>query len=203
MIIKKFVIGEIANNNYLLVENNEAILIDCTDIIPELDATLKEYNAELKSVLLTHGHFDHIKGVKNLQDKYNITVYLHEDDRELLEKTNEFMDMVMMPHINIPHIDIYIKDGDKIKFADKEIDVIHLPGHTQGGVGYKIDNTLFSGDTIFLGTVGRTDLPGGDYEQLKRSIQERIFTLDENIMIYTGHGAETSVGQEKRYNSMV
>ena len=109
----------------------------------------------------------------------------------------------MMPHINIPHIDIYIKDGDKIKFADKEIDVIHLPGHTQGGVGYKIDNTLFSGDTIFLGTVGRTDLPGGDYEQLKRSIRERIFTLDENIMIYTGHGAETSVGQEKRYNSMV
>ena len=168
-----------------------------------MDATLKDYNAELKSVLLTHGHFDHIKGVKKLQDKYNITVYLHEDDRELLEKTNEFMDMVMMPHINIPHIDIYIKDGDKIKFADKEIDVIHLPGHTQGGVGYKIDNTLFSGDTIFLGTVGRTDLPGGDYEQLKRSIRERIFTLDENIMIYTGHGAETSVGQEKRYNSMV
>ena len=203
MIVRKFVIGEIANNNYLLVENNEAVLIDCTDRIPELEATLKEYDAVLKKVLITHGHFDHVKGVKMLQDKYDIQVYMHEGDKKLLEETNDFLGSLGMPKIDIPRIDVYLKDGDKIDLAGKEIEVIYLPGHTQGGVGYKVDNMIFSGDTIFLGSVGRTDLPGGDFEQLKTSIKERLFTLDENIIIYTGHGAETSVGYEKKYNSFV
>lgn len=203
MLVRKFVVGDMANNNYLLTENGEALLIDCTDIIPELEVTLKEYDATLKTILITHGHFDHIKGIKRLQEKYDVKVYMHEADKELVEGTNEFMDMVRMPHIDIPKIDVYLKDNDKIKFADKEIDVIHLPGHTQGGVGYKVDDMIFSGDTIFLGTVGRTDLPGGNYEQLKSSIRERLFTLSDDIVIYTGHGADTTVGQEKKYNSLV
>lgn len=203
MIIKKFVVGDIANNNYLLIEGKEALLVDCTDTIPELDSTLKEYKAILKKVLITHGHFDHIKGVKKLQDNYKITVYMHEADKEIVENTNSFLGMVGMPSIDIPKIDVYLKDRDKIKFANKKFEVIHLPGHTPGGVGYKIDNMIFSGDTIFLGTVGRTDLPGGDFEQLKSSIKEKLFTLDENTTIYTGHGADTTVGQEKKYNSFV
>ena len=203
MIFKKFTVGEMGNNNYLLVDNGEAALIDVTGTIPELDAVLKENNAQLKYVFLTHAHFDHIMGLKALQDKYQIKVYMHQDDKEILEGTNKFLTAVGMDPIEIPTVDVYLKDGDKVKVGNAELDVIHLPGHTPGGVGYKYEHWLFAGDTIFMNSIGRTDLPGGDHQTLVNSIKERIFTLDDNVMIYTGHGADTSVEYEKKYNSFV
>lgn len=203
MILRKFVVGDMANNNYLLIDNGEAGLIDSTGLIPELDSVLKENNAELKYVFLTHAHFDHIGGVKKLQDKYGVKVYLHEDDKKTLDSTNDFMQAVGLPPIDVPEIDVWLKGGDKVKVGNMELDVIHLPGHTPGGVGYKIDNMLFSGDTIFMSSVGRTDLPGGDSATLQKSIKEKIFTLDDNTIIYTGHGTDTSVGFEKKYNGVV
>ena len=203
MILRKFVVGDMANNNYLLIDNGEAGLIDSTGLIPELDSVLKENNAELKYVFLTHAHFDHIGGVKRLQDKYGVKVYLHEDDKKTLDSTNDFMQAVGLPQIDVPEVDVWLKDGDKVKIGEMELDVMHLPGHTPGGVGYKIDNMLFSGDTIFMSSVGRTDLPGGDSATLQKSIKERIFTLDDNTIIYTGHGTDTSVGFEKKYNGVV
>lgn len=203
MIFKKFTVGEMGNNNYLLVDNGEAALIDVTGTIPELDAVLKENNAQLKYVFLTHAHFDHIMGLKALQDKYQIKVYMHQDDKEILEGTNKFLTAVGMDPIEIPTVDVYLKDGDKVKVGNAELDVIHLPGHTPGGVGYKYEHWLFAGDTIFMNSIGRTDLPGGDHQTLVNSIKERIFTLDDNVIIYTGHGADTSVEYEKKYNSFV
>ena len=203
MIFKKFTVGEMGNNNYLLVDNGEAALIDVTGTIPELDAVLKENNAQLKYVFLTHAHFDHIMGLKALQDKYQIKVYMHQDDKEILDGTNNFLTAVGMDPIEIPTVDVYLKDGDKVKVGNAELDVIHLPGHTPGGVGYKYEHWLFAGDTIFMNSIGRTDLPGGDHQTLVNSIKERIFTLDDNVIIYTGHGADTSVEYEKKYNSFV
>ncbi len=203
MIFKKFTVGEMGNNNYLLVDNGEAALIDVTGTIPELDAVLKENNAQLKYVFLTHAHFDHIMGLKALQDKYQIKVYMHQDDKEILGGTNNFLTAVGMDTIEIPTVDVYLKDGDKVKVGNAELDVIHLPGHTPGGVGYKYEHWLFAGDTIFMNSIGRTDLPGGDHQTLVNSIKERIFTLDDNVIIYTGHGADTSVEYEKKYNSFV
>ena len=203
MIFKKFTVGEMGNNNYLLVDNGEAALIDVTGTIPELDAVLKENNAELKYVFLTHAHFDHIMGLKALQDKYSIKVYMHQDEKEILDGTNNFLTAVGMDPIEIPTVDVYLKDGDKVKVGNAELDVIHLPGHTPGGVGYKYEHWLFAGDTIFMNSIGRTDLPGGDHQTLVNSIKERIFTLDDNVIIYTGHGADTSVEYEKKYNSFV
>lgn len=200
MIFRKFVVGDMANNNYLLIDNGEAALIDCTGDIPELDVVLKENDAELKSILLTHSHFDHVAGVKKLQEKYNCKVYLHEADRKSLETTNDFMHAVGLPPIDIPRVDVFLKDGDKVKLGNIELDVIHMPGHTEGGVGYKTDNMIFSGDTVFLGTVGRTDLPGGDYDTIKNSIETKLFTLDDNTILYPGHGSDTTVGYEKKYN---
>lgn len=200
MFLKKFIVGEMGNNNYLLIDGNEGVLIDCTGEIPELFAVLKEHNATLKSILLTHAHFDHIGGVKKLQEKTGAKVYLHENDKEILEGTNAFMQAVGMPEIDIPEIDIWLKGNDKIKFGETELNVIHLPGHTPGGVGYLTDNIIFSGDTVFLNSIGRTDLPGGNYNELKSSIKNKIFTLDDRTIIYTGHGSETSVGYEKKYN---
>ncbi len=203
MIFKKFTVGEMGNNNYLLVDNGEAALIDVTGTIPELDAVLKENNAELKYVFLTHAHFDHIMGLKALQDKYSIKVYMHQDEKEILDGTNNFLTAVGMDPIEIPTVDVYLKDGDKVKVGNAELDVIHLPGHTPGGVGYKYEHWLFAGDTIFMNSIGRTDLPGGNHQTLVNSIKERIFTLDDNVIIYTGHGADTSVEYEKKYNSFV
>lgn len=203
MIFKKFTVGEMGNNNYLLVDNGEAALIDVTGTIPELDAVLKENNAQLKYVFLTHAHFDHIMGLKALQDKYQIKVYMHQDEKEILDGTNNFLTAVGMEPIEIPTVDVYLKDGDKVKVGNVELDVIHLPGHTPGGVGYKYEHWLFAGDTIFMNSIGRTDLPGGDHQTLVNSIKERIFTLDDNVIIYTGHGADTSVEYEKKYNSFV
>lgn len=203
MILKTFSVGEMGNNNYLLIDNNEAVLIDCSDIIPELDAVLKEHNADLKYILLTHAHFDHISGVTATLKNHNAKVAIHIDDKENLETTNEFMNMVGLPEIDVPKADIFLKDGDTIKFGSKELKVIHLPGHTSGGAGFLIDNSIFAGDTIFLGSVGRTDLPTGDFETLKNSIKSKLFTLDDNTIIYTGHGPQTSVGNEKKYNSFI
>lgn len=201
MIFKKFTIGDMGNNNYLIADNGEAALIDCTGIIPELDAVLNETNSELKYVLLTHGHFDHIQGVKYLQNKYkNIKTYIHKDDMPVIEGTHDFMKSVGLEKIDIPQIDDFLNEGDKIKVGDTELKVIHLPGHTPGGVGFMTDNKLFSGDTVFLNSVGRTDLPGGDFDTLLNSIKNKIFTLDDNTIIYSGHGADTTVGYEKKYN---
>ena len=203
MILRKFIVGDMGNNNYLLVDNGEAALVDCTGIIPELDSVLKELNAELKSVFLTHAHFDHIGGIKRLQEKHDCKVYLHEDDKKTLDSTNDFMSAVGLPPIDIPNVDVWLKDGDKVKVGNEELDVIHFPGHTPGGVGYKINNMLFSGDTIFMSSVGRTDLPGGDAAVLRDTIKNKIFTLDDSTVIYPGHGTDTSVSFEKRYNSFV
>lgn len=203
MIVKKYVVGDMGNNNYLLIDGNDAVLIDCTGDIPELESFVKENGAELKAILLTHAHFDHIAGAKKLQEKAGCKVYLHKDDNEILEGTNEFMAMVGLPEIEIPSIDVYMNDGDKIKVGEVELNVIHLPGHTPGGVGFVFENKVFSGDTLFLNSVGRTDLPGGDFETLRASIQNKLFALDANTIVYTGHGAETSIDYEKKYNSFI
>lgn len=203
MILRKFVVGDMGNNNYLVADNGEAALIDCTGLIPELDSVLKELNAELKYIFLTHAHFDHIGGIKKVQEKHDCKIYLHEDDKKTLDTTNDFLQAVGMEPMDIPNIDVWLKDGDKVHVGNDEYDVIHLPGHTPGGVGYKINNMLFSGDTIFMNSVGRTDLPGGNAEVLRNSITEKVFSLDDNTIIYPGHGSDTSVGFEKKYNSFV
>lgn len=203
MILKTFTVGDMGNNNYLLIDNGEAVLIDCTGVIPELESVLNENNAKLKYILLTHAHFDHIGGVVATQKKFGAKVAIHLDDKENLETTNKFMKMVGLPEIDVPTADFYLEEGDTVKFGNEELKVIHLPGHTAGGVGFVIDNMIFSGDTIFLSSVGRTDLPTGDFETLVNSIKTKIFTLDDNTIIYTGHGAQTSVGYEKKYNSFI
>ena len=205
MIVKQFVEGFIANNNYLLIdeESKEAALIDCTDYISELGAVLKEYDAKLKYILLTHGHFDHIMGVPKIKQEFGAKVYLHKDDKELVDKSDEFMISVGMQPFEHPEIDKYIDENEEIYLGKNKIRVIHLPGHTQGGVGYLVDGMLFAGDSIFLESVGRTDLPGGNHKQLIESIKNKIFSLDGDTILYVGHGTNTTVEHEKKYNEFV
>ena len=188
----------IDNNNYLLIdeESKEAALVDCSAVEPDVKNTLEQYGAKLKYILLTHGHFDHVAGIRPTDAK----IVMHQNDLHILNQTNMYLPAFGIPEINIPEIDIYVKDGDILKLGDTEIKVIHTPGHTQGGVCYLVDDMLFSGDTVFCESVGRCDLDGGDFEQIVESIKTKIFTLPESIKIYPGHGRQTTVGWEKEHN---
>ena len=214
MIIKTFVEPPIENNNYLIVdeETKEAALVDCSaadiwDKVPYHKgnagiSTVGENrgiieNITLKYILLTHGHFDHIAGIRPNPD---IEIYMHKADLGWLESVNTYMPMMGMPEMTVPTIDKYIEDGDIIKLGNKEIKVIHTPGHTQGGVCYYTDGILFSGDTIFRESVGRCDLEGGNFDQIVESIENKIFTLPPETVIYPGHGKPTTVGWEKEHN---
>lgn len=199
MIIKTFIEPPIDNNNYLIIDEQtkEAALIDCSAVDNDINTTLNEYGATLKYILLTHGHFDHIAGIRNNPD---IKVFMHKHDMEWLKKVNQYLPMFGMPEITVPQMDVFVQDGDVIKLGDIEIKVIHTPGHTQGGICYLVDENLFSGDTIFRESVGRCDLEGGDFDQIVESIENKIFTLPSNTLIYPGHGKMTSVEWEIEHN---
>ena len=203
MFIKCFLKPPIDNNNYLIIdeETNEAALIDCSCFDIEILSEIEKNNLNLKYVLLTHGHFDHITGLNDVSD--NVKILMHKNDMEWINELNTYLPMIGMPPMQEPRIDQFISDKEIIKLGNLEIQVIHTPGHTQGGVCYYVNNNLFSGDTIFKEAVGRCDLPGGNFNQIVESIENRIFNLPEDTTIYPGHGKTTTVGWEKEHNQFL
>lgn len=202
MIIKTFVEPPIDNNNYLIVDEKtkDAALIDCSSIDDRIDEEIKKQGANLKYILLTHGHFDHIAGIRPNRFKNNPQIVMHKADSDWLNNANQYLPMFGMPEITIPKVDVFVDDGDTIQLGSLEIKVLHTPGHTQGGVCYLVDGNLFSGDTIFREAVGRCDLEGGNFNQIVESIEDKIFTLPPETVIYPGHGNITSVEWEKEHN---
>ena len=208
MILKTFIVGILENNNYLLIDENskEAVLFDCSGYVSEIEDVLKEYDAKLKYILITHGHFDHILGLEKFHEHFPETpIYAPIKDKDLIEEVATFVDRYVggLGKINVPPITKYIDENEDLSIGNNKIKIFNTPGHTKGGVCYLVDDKLFSGDTIFLGSVGRTDLPGGSYEQLKKSVQSLLTTLGEDVNIYAGHGDFTTVKYEKLYNPMM
>lgn len=205
MILKTFVMGLLEDNNYLLIDekSKEAVLVDCTEKNKAVEDAIEQYGATLKYILLTHGHFDHILGVNAFRKKYDCKVLVHEADQKLMENVNEFVSEFGMPKAEVQKIDGYVNENKVITFGDYEIKTIHTPGHTLGSVCFLVEDKLFTGDTIFYETVGRTDLSGGSFIDLKNNIRNKIFTLDENTEIYPGHGRATTVGYEKVNNKFM
>ena len=202
MLIKTLIVGDFQCNNYLVVceDTHEAALIDAGG---DYDATMLEVrkaNAKLKYVLHTHGHLDHIPGDIELKAKAGAKIFIHQADQFLVDKFKDQLMMFGLPDMEIPVVDEYVEDGQIIKVGNLELKVIHTPGHSPGSVCYLVENHLFSGDTLFKDSVGRTDLPGGSYEQLGKSIVNRLFTLGDEVNVYPGHGAPTTIGHEKRNN---
>lgn len=208
MNIRVFPAGYIDTNAYLLTdtEKGEAVLIDAPhDLWPLVESVLKEESCEVTSLFLTHGHWDHTGDASLVQSK-GAKVYAHPHDRILIE-TPETMGPFLPPGIEVKatKIDEEIGEGQVLDVLGQKVEVRHVPGHCPGNIllYFEKEEVVFVGDALFQGGIGRTDLPGGSFSELERSIREKIYTLPENTVVYPGHGSETSVGREMKSNSFV
>ena len=206
MKITTFVKGPIDANNYLLVdeETNEAVLIDCSSAEESYINEIKQSGVNLKYILLTHGHFDHVLGVDKFKKVFGTDVYVSKEDLSQVKLVPDMMQMFagMVP-VNISDINNFVADGDEFFIGKTKIKAIATPGHTKGGICYFTGNSLFSGDTLFQGSVGRCDLLDGDFKQITESIKNKLFGLPDAVVVYPGHGPKTSIGYEKKYNEIV
>lgn len=203
MDIRSFQLGPVGTNCYIITKNDKSIIIDPGHNDERLMDYIRKENLNIEKILLTHGHFDHIAGTDMVRDATGAKVYIHELDNEMLSNPNKNGSALMMGMgIKIREADEFVYDGEKIDFEESEIEVIFTPGHSKGGVCYKIDDAgvIFCGDTLFLRSIGRTDLYGGSIEVLESSIRNKIYTLDKNYTLLSGHGDPTDIEGEKKYN---
>lgn len=195
MIIKTVIAGMYEENCYLVMDEDtkELAIIDPGGQANVLTKEIKLLNAKPKFVLLTHGHSDHVDGVVELVNQFNIPFYIS-------EKEEEYMQNDKFVFGSLPKASGYLKEGDTLSLGNNNIKVIETPGHTQGGICFLINDDLFTGDTLFHGSVGRSDFPGGNGMQLVKNIKEKLLPLGDDIKVYAGHGPSSTVGYEKRNN---
>lgn len=203
MKVERFVIGMIGTNCYIVQneESRECILIDPAVCPAELVSHIKSKGLKLTAILLTHGHFDHIMGIDGFLKEFPAPVYAHEEEKALLNDASLNSSSTYGAGYTFSGA-TYVKDGEVLALLGVDFKVIHTPGHTIGGCCYYVsqENVLFSGDTLFCASVGRSDFPTGSSGQLIRSIREKLMCLPEHTKVYPGHMDETTIGYEKRNN---
>lgn len=206
MKINNLAVGPLQTNCYILSSDKKrAVLIDPGDEVDKLIEFIELHNLNLEYILLTHGHFDHVLALKELENKYpEAKVCISKKDVELTENIDKQLEFVGMSggvsQLQLENItfDKFIKENDIIELDDLEIEVIETPGHTKGGISLLLNKEhLFTGDTLFSAGIGRTDLYGGDIDILKTSLK-RILELSDNIQVYPGHGEESTIGAERK-----
>lgn len=204
MTVKGFQVGAVGTNCYLAgnSETKEALIIDPGDEAAVLINYAEKNGLKPAAVLLTHGHFDHCMAAGELAGHYGIPVYVHEDEKEIMENPAYNCCGMIGKELAFTADRYFHGTKDHLSIAGFEIDVFLTPGHTPGGVSYYVgsEGILFSGDTLFCGSVGRTDFPKGSMSQLVRSIKEQLFPLPNDTKVLPGHDAWTTIGDEKQYN---
>jgi hydroxyacylglutathione hydrolase len=184
----------------------DAILIDPGDEVDMLLDIVVRQHLKVKYILLTHAHVDHVTGVARAKNAVNAPVYLHRDDKFLYDAAPQQAEMFGLHVDALPPIDHFYNLRETLSFGDYDVNVLHTPGHCPGGVCLQAGPSgtagrdLFVGDTLFAGSIGRTDLPGGDHDVLMRSIKNVLFPLGDEARVYPGHGPNTTIGQERRTN---
>lgn len=202
MIIKKLEVGPIMANCFIVgcEDTKEAAVIDPGDDVDKILMALAKSELKVKYLINTHGHFDHVGGNRQMKESTGATLAIHPGDEPMLEELSRSAAMFGLSAENSPAPDLLLNDGDSVTFGNITFDVIHTPGHSKGGICLHTKGHVFVGDTLFSGSIGRTDLPGGDYETLISSIKNKLLTLADDTVVYTGHGPETSIGNERRMN---
>lgn len=206
MILEHFVVGELQTNCYVVGDERKNIgaVIDPGGEAKRIAAFLKEHNLFLEAILLTHGHFDHVLDAWKLKELVGGKVYLHPADKPLLKDRMVGFGSLLTGKITgvDRSVDVELAEGDHINLGNIVLEVFETPGHTPGHVSFYIRDhrIIFVGDTLFAGSIGRTDLPGGSYERLIRSVKTKIFPLGDDVVVCPGHGPKTTVGREKATN---
>lgn len=205
MRLESIVIPPIMENCYILHDDKNAIVFDPGGDFESIKEFVDGKSLKVSAIMLTHGHFDHIGAAEKLKQHTSAPIYAHAGDMELIANGSDHAARFGVSPFDIPIIDKFVENDEKISFGFVEIKVIHTPGHSEGSVCYYIekDKLLISGDTLFAESVGRTDLPGGDFETIEKSIKERLYTMPENTIVYPGHGYRTTIVHEKKFNPIV
>ncbi|MGE0393514.1 MAG: MBL fold metallo-hydrolase [Vicinamibacterales bacterium] len=211
MRIESRAVGPFFKNGFVLgcPRTGEAVVIDPGDEVDELIALVRDGGLTVRHILLTHAHIDHVTGVGPAVKAFALPVWLHRDDLFLYERAEQQAKMfgLRMP-APLPPVD-HFYDGTVFTFGDYRVDVHHTPGHCPGGVCLAVSGPdlpvphLFVGDTLFAGSIGRTDLPGGDYDVLLRAITGVLFPLGDDAVVHPGHGPDTTIGRERATNPFV
>jgi hydroxyacylglutathione hydrolase len=205
MIIETFPVGMLQCNCTILgsEQTGEAIVIDPGDEIKSVVERLKRRRLEARYIVATHGHIDHVGGFRELKEATGAPVLLHDADVFLYEALPMQASLLRIATPPATEIDGHLKHGDELGAGDVKLKIIHTPGHTPGSICFHSsagDSRLFAGDTLFLGSIGRTDLWGGSYEEILESLRRRVVTLPEDTVVVPGHGPQTTIGREKRDN---
>jgi glyoxylase-like metal-dependent hydrolase (beta-lactamase superfamily II) len=202
--VKTFTVGLMEANCYILynLDKREGLIIDPGAEASRLIKFIKQEKISIRYIINTHGHPDHIGANREVKEQTKAPILIHQYDAPMLAKSQSVLPFLFPLQHSSPPADTFIKDGDLIECADMRLKVLHTPGHTPGGISLLTNESIFTGDTLFSGSIGRFDLPGGSQQILLNSIK-KILSLDENLIIYPGHGPSTTVGQELHSNPFI
>ncbi len=204
LMVKQYMVGPVCTNCYFAIneKTNEMFIVDPGEQADLLAKKIEELGVTPVAILLTHGHFDHAGAALELKNKYQIPVYAHEAEQETMENPTINLSGSMMGNPEKYAADKYLKDEEEMELAGMKVRVLHTPGHTAGGACFYLpqEMVVFSGDTLFCESVGRTDFPGGSASTLIRSIREKLLPLPDFIKVYPGHNEITTIGNERGYN---
>lgn len=207
MILKSLVVGPIAANCYILGDekSGNGVIIDPGSEGDRILAMVKEVGLTIQFIIATHGHFDHTAAVAEIKSRLGCDFLLHRDDIPFIQSSKESARAWGFNIDQVPDPDKFVKDGDIFHLGDIELKIIHTPGHSPGGISIHLarEKILFTGDSLFQGSIGRTDLTLGSMDDLVKSIKEKLYVLPEDTNVYSGHGGQTSIGEEKMYNYFV
>lgn len=206
MDIKTMQVGALGTNCYIVSckRTKEALIIDPGGNAADIVSYVRAQKLTVKAIVDTHGHGDHIAANDDLREALGAKLYIHEKDQAMLASAEQNLSLYIGQPIELHSADECLKEGDKLSIGDIEFTVLETPGHTPGGISlYTDEGAVFSGDTLFYLSVGRTDFPGGSMRQLNNSITEKLFLLPDDTTVYPGHGPATNIGTEKMQNPFV
>jgi glyoxylase-like metal-dependent hydrolase (beta-lactamase superfamily II) len=201
----KLEVGNIGTNCYIIYceDTHKAAVIDPGGNHEEILSIIESEKLDVEYIINTHGHADHIAANGKIKQATRANILIHADDEDMLTDAQKNLSLFMGKEILSPPADHLLHNNEQISIGNITLEIMHTPGHTPGGICLKYGNTVFSGDTLFSESIGRTDFPGGSYSQLINSVKNKLMILPDDVIILPGHGPDTNIGWERKYNPFI